>query len=143
MTYWINTVSRDHVQHGVAGGFTQANHGKPAMMRRMRRGDWIIFYSPKTHYPAGQPLQAFTAIGQVSDDEPYQVEMTPDFQPWRRNVEFVSCTEVPIRAVLNDLDFIDDKTPWGYRFRFGVFTIDEHDFTLIRSAMTAGATVSQ
>jgi hypothetical protein len=45
--------------------------------------------------------------------------------------------------VLNDLDFIDDKTRWGYRFRFGVFTIDEHDFTLIRSAMTAGATVSQ
>ena len=29
MSYWINTVSRDHVQRGVAGGFTQANHGKP------------------------------------------------------------------------------------------------------------------
>ena len=86
MNYWVNTVSRDHVQRGVAGGFTQANHGKPNLLRRMARGDWLVFYSPKTHYPEGEPLQAFTAIGQVSDDEPYQAEMAPDFYPWRRNV---------------------------------------------------------
>jgi hypothetical protein len=24
MRYWVNTVSRDHVQRGVDGGFTQA-----------------------------------------------------------------------------------------------------------------------
>ena len=50
-TYWINTVSRGHVARGVAGGFTQANHGKPHMLRRMARDDWIVFYSPKTDYP--------------------------------------------------------------------------------------------
>ncbi|BBY58526.1 hypothetical protein MSAR_16620 [Mycolicibacterium sarraceniae] len=32
---WIKTVSADHVQRGVAGGFTQANHGKPHMLRTM------------------------------------------------------------------------------------------------------------
>jgi hypothetical protein len=141
MTYWINTVSRDHVQRGVAGGFTQANHGKPNMLRRMARGDWIVFYSPKTHFPSGEPSQAFTAIGQVSDDEAYQAEMPPDFHPWRRHVDFLPCTETPIRPLLDELDFVEDKTRWGYRFRFGVFKIDEHDFDLIRSAMTAaGAT---
>ena len=62
MTFWINTVSRDHVQRGVAGGFTQANHGKPNLLRKMARGGWVVFYSPKTHYPTGEPLQAFTAI---------------------------------------------------------------------------------
>ena len=77
MTYWINTVSRGHVQRGVAGGFTQANHGKPHMLRRMARGDWIVFYSPKTDYPDGAPLQAFTAIGQVADDEVYQADLDP------------------------------------------------------------------
>ena len=45
VNYWINTVSRDHVQRGVAGGFTQANHGKPNLLRRMARGDWLVFYS--------------------------------------------------------------------------------------------------
>ncbi|GAB5896365.1 MULTISPECIES: EVE domain-containing protein [Mycolicibacterium] len=136
MTYWINTVSRGHVARGVAGGFTQANHGKPHMLRKMERGDWIIFYSPKTDYPDGAPLQAFTAIGRVTDDEPYRAQMTPDFQPWRRAVEFLPCTEAPIRPLLDDLDFIEDKARWGYRFRFGVFQIDEHDFDVIRAAMT-------
>jgi EVE domain len=136
MTYWINTVSREHVQRGVAGGFTQANHGKPSMLRKMQRGDWIIFYSPKTDYPEGAPLQAFTAIGQVSDDEAYQADMSSDVQPWRRNVEFLPCTETPIRPLLDELDFVEDKKRWGYRFRFGVFQIAEHDFNVIRSAMT-------
>lgn len=127
MTNWINTVSRDHVERGVRGRFTQANHGKPHMLRKMSRGDWIIFYSPRTEHPNGAPLQAFTAIGRVADDEPYQVEMTPDFQPWRRNVDF--------------LDFIEDKARWGYKFRFGVFRIDDHDLDVIRSAMTAAASI--
>src|SRR3954470_4075548 len=81
MTYWINTVSRGHVLRGVAGGFTQANHGKPHMLRKMARGDWIVFYSPKTAFQGGDPLQSFTAVGQVADDEPYQVQMSADFQP--------------------------------------------------------------
>jgi hypothetical protein len=136
MTYWTNTVSRDHVARGVAGGFTQANHGKPNMLRKMARGDWIVFYSPRTTYPDGPPLQAFTAIGQVSDDAPYQAEMTPDFHPWRRAVDFQACAETPIRPLLDDLDFVEDKKRWGYRFRFGVFEIDQHDFEVIRSAMS-------
>ena len=40
-------------------------------------------------------------------------------------------------SALDELDFVEDKTRWGYRFRFGVFKIDEHDFAVIRSAMTA------
>jgi hypothetical protein len=120
----------------VAGGFTQANHGKPHMLRRMKRGDWIAFYSPKTAYPEGEPLQAFTAIGQVVDDEVYQADLDPEFQPWRRNMEFLPCTETPIRPLLDELNFVVDKTRWGYRFRTGVFEIDEHDFEVLRSAMT-------
>jgi hypothetical protein len=133
MTYWINTVSADHVQRGVAGGFTQANHGKPHMLRKMHSGDWIIFYSPKTALEQGESLQAFTAIGRVADDEPYQDEPSG---PWRRTMEFLPCTATPIRPLLEKLDFIVDPQRWGYKFRFGVFRIEEPDFMLIRSAMT-------
>jgi hypothetical protein len=136
MTHWINTVSRDHVRRGVAGGFTQANHGKPDALRRLARGDWIAFYSPKTDYPKGDPLQAFTALGQVVDDEPYQVQMTADFHPYRRKVEFVDSAEAPIRPLIDRLEFIEDKERWGYRFRFGLFRIGEHDFEIVRAAMT-------
>ena len=136
MTYRINTVSADHVQRGVAGGFTQANHGKPDMLRKMSRDDWVIFYSPKTAFEKGEPLQAFTAIGRIVDDEPYQAQVSPKFHPWRRNMEFLPCTATPIRPMLSRLQFIADPQRWGYKFRFGVFRIDEADFDLIRSAMT-------
>ena len=135
MTNWINTVSRDHVQQGVRGRFTQANHGKPHVLRRMAKGDWIAFYSPKTALEGGEPLQAFTAIGQIVDDEPYQIEVSPDFAPWRRNVDFLPATETPIRPLIDDLNFIENKKQWGYKFRFGLFKIDDHDLELIKKAM--------
>lgn len=135
MTNWINTVSRDHVERGVQGGFTQANHGKPHMLAKMARGDWIAFYSPRTVYPDGPPLQAFTAIGQITDDEPYQAEVSPDFTPWRRKVDFLDCVEAPIRPLLERLNFIEDTSRWGFKFRFGVFRIDDHDLDVLRSAM--------
>jgi hypothetical protein len=81
-------------------------------------------------------LQAFTAIGQIVDDEPYQVEMTADFRPYRRNVDFVVCKETPIRPLIEELNFIEDKKRWGYKFRFGVFKIDDHDLALLKRTMT-------
>ena len=137
MTNWINTVSRDHVQRGVRGRLTQANHGKPHMLRRMAKGDWIVFYSPKTALDGGEPLQAFTAVGQIADNEPYQIEVSPGFVPRRRNVDFLPANESPIRPLIEHLNFIEDKKRWGYKFRFGVFKIDDHDLELIRKA-TAG-----
>ena len=133
--YWINVVSRDHVLRGVAGGFTQANHGKPWALKKMSRGDWIIFYSPKTAFQDGQPLQAFTAIGQISDTAPYQADVSLDFHPWRRGVEFKPCLEAPIRPLIEELDFIENKQSWGYKFRLGVVEIHKSDFIILANAM--------
>jgi len=135
MRYWIVVVSKDHAQRGIAGGFMQANHGKASGLKRLKPGDWIVFYSPKTMYQNGEPLQAFTAIGQVADEELYQVEMMSGFVPWRRNVTFYDCTETPIKPLVEDLTFIQDKVHWGYRFRFGLFEIPEVDFAQIKGAM--------
>jgi hypothetical protein len=133
--YWVNTVSRDHVQLGVAGGFMQANHGRATNLRRLARGDFLVFYSPRTAYPAGAPLQRFTAIGCVVDDAPYQAEMTPDFHPWRRGVRFLTCEEAPIADLLGELSFIGDRAHWGYVFRRGLFEIPAVDFRRIAAAM--------
>ncbi|MFT4148185.1 MAG: EVE domain-containing protein [Micrococcaceae bacterium] len=133
--YWINVVSKNHVSRGVTGGFTQANHGKPHMLKKMQRGDWIIFYSPKTEFNGNEKLQAFTAIGQIIDDEPYQVQISPNFHPYRRKVSFKNAHDTPIRPLIDKLDFIENKTHWGYKFRFGVIKISEHDFHVIAQAM--------
>lgn len=135
MRCWVNTISRNHIQLGVEGGFTQAGHGKASGLRRLNAGDWLVFYSPKTSLEDGESLQAFTAIGRVADDEPYQVEMAPGFTPWRRNVDFVDCIETPIRPLIDALSFIKDKQRWGYVFRVGLFEIPQRDFGLIHRAM--------
>src|SRR4051794_7595245 len=137
MGQWINTVSYSHVERGMEGGFTQANHGRATNLQRLPQGDWIVFYSPRTDFEGGEPLQCFTALARVLDDKPYQVEMNADFHPWRRQVEFVPCERAAIQPLIASLDFIKDKRQWGYPFRRGLFEIAEEDFRRIAMAMKA------
>lgn len=138
-TYWINTVSREHVERAVAGGFTQADHGKPTRLRRLARGDRMAFYSPRTAMRSGEPLQQFTALGTVAADEPVQVEVTPDFQPWRLAMEFADVSPADIRPLLPRLGFIKDPQRWGMVFRRGLFEVPSADFALIEEALTSSA----
>ena len=139
--FWVGVVSREHVQHGVELGIAQLNHGKRAPLARMHQGDWLVYYSPRTSYPEGEPLQAFTAIGQITSAAPEQVEMLDDFHPYRHSVRYLSCREVPIREVLADLAFLPDKQHWGARFRFGHLAVSATDFRIISQAM--GVTISE
>lgn len=133
--YWIGVVSRSHIQIGVRGGFMQLNHGKKAPLQRLKEGDHIAVYSPKTAYPDGEPLQAFTAIGCVVTGEIYQVEMSPDFKPYRVDVQFMPCTEAPIRPLIPTLSFITNKQSWGAAFKFGHLKVPREDFVQVSQAM--------
>lgn len=133
--YWINTVSLEHVQRGVDGGFTQADHGKDTRLRRLRPGDRIAFYSPRTAMHSGEPLQQFTALGTVSGESPYQVEVSPDFRPWRLQVRFDRVIATAIRPLIEELSFIADKSRWGFPFRRGLFEIEEPDMGVIVRAL--------
>ena len=133
--FWIGVVSRSHVEIAVEGGFIQLNHGKKAPLQRLHAGDGLILYSPRTAYPAGEILQAFTAMGEVISGEIYQVEMTPDFKPYRVDVKFFECRETPIRPLIDKLSFIKNKSRWGAAFRFGQVKIPAQDFNLIAKTM--------
>ncbi|RCS59452.1 EVE domain-containing protein [Parvibium lacunae] len=133
--YWIGVVSDSHVQRGVTGGFCQLCHGKAAPLKRMQQGDWLIYYSPKYDMNRTEPYQAFTALGRVADNAIYQFAMTPDFIPWRRQIDYLSVTPAPIRPLLDQLDFIQDKQHWGAVFRHGYVEINQRDFLLISQAL--------
>ncbi len=90
-TYWIGTAAREHVRRGVAGGFCQLGHGKHAPVKRLRLGDLIAYYSPREAMdPKSEAVQAFTALGEVADREPYLGQMTAEFEAefraYRRDV---------------------------------------------------------
>jgi predicted RNA-binding protein len=133
--YWLNTISLDHVKLGVESGFTQANHGSPYNLKRMQKGDGIVFYSPKQAMDGKIPLQEFTALGFVTDEEPYQVIQNDTFHPFRRNIEFENVVPVSIKPLIEELSFIQDKQKWGFIFRRGMFEIPEADFMLVSKSL--------
>jgi hypothetical protein len=132
-SYWIGVVSKDHVERGVAGGFTQLNHGKAGPLERMRPGDGFIYYSPREEHPYGPPVQAFTAIGRVSAGEIFQAD--EDGRPFRRSVQYLPANAAPIKPMIDALSFIRNKEFWGAAFRFGFLRVPEEDFARIAYAM--------
>jgi predicted RNA-binding protein len=133
--YWIIVASKDHVENGVGQGIAQACHGKVTPLKRMKKGDLVIYYSSKQTFGKPEKCQEFTALGKVSDDEIYQQQVSEDFCPSRRNIEFLQCKDTSILPLIDDLQFIQNKKRWGYPFRFGILEINEHDFDLISSQM--------
>ena len=133
--YWIIVASKDHVKTGIEEGIAQACHGKVSPLKRMRKGDFVIYYSGKKSFGKPEKCQEFTAIGTVKDEEVYPFQMTADFCAFRRNITFYESKDISIISLIDDLDFIHNKKSWGYPFRFGFFEINEHDFKLISSKM--------
>ncbi len=135
MKFWINTISRDHVKIGEQEGIVQAGHGRRRPLERLSMGDRMLFYSPKTSLEDGEKLQAFTALATIADEEIYQVEVTKDFQPWRRKAIFEQVEEQSIRPLITQLDFIENPRYWGIPFRRGLFEINRGDFEIIYTQM--------
>jgi hypothetical protein len=114
----------------------QAGHGKAAPLRRVRSGDRVACYSPATVFGGKDRLQAFTAIGIARDGEPYQVDTGDGFRPFRRDVVWLAAQEAPIQPLLDRLELTSGVPNWGYKFRFGLFAISDHDMDIIAAAMT-------
>lgn len=135
MDHWIGGASRDHVKLGVAGGFCQLGHGKHEPVKRLRPGDRLVYYSPRERLAGGEPVQAFTSIGEILDRDVYPGEMGGGFRPFRRDVRFFEAEDAPIRPLLGRLSFTSGQASWGAPFRRGLFKIDGEDYRLIADAM--------
>ncbi|WP_436535483.1 EVE domain-containing protein [Actinoplanes sp. HUAS TT8] len=136
MNHWLGVVCRDHVQRGVELGIAQLGHGKRPGLARLAAGDWFVYYSPRTSLRDGRPLQAFTAIGVVADDEIWQAD-EGDFHPWRRRITYrPDARETPIRSLSLDLTA---QPGWGVQLRRGLVPLTEGDLDRIRTAMAAPA----
>lgn len=133
MTAWLGVVSRSHVQRGIADSFAQLCHGKASPLRRMRAGDWLVYYSP-TNEIGGDALKAFTAIGEIVDEEVIRFDMGSGFVPFRRRVRYESAGEVPLAALKDHLDLCA-RPNWSLALRRGHLPLTQRDFTTIARAM--------
>jgi len=134
--YWVGTVSKEHVLVGVKGGFCQVCHGKKDPLARMKKGDWLVYYSPKESFGGNESCQKFTAIGKIADEDIYKFKMSDNFIPFRRNVTYLNdIKEQSIRPLLGRLSFTQGTKNWGMKFRMGLFEIPKKDFELIQQHM--------
>lgn len=135
MRYWVGVVSLAHTDIAVEGRFCQFNHGKRAPVDRMSPGDRFVIYSPKEAIGGGEPIQAFTAVGEVLPSDVYQVGYQ-GFKPFRRDARYFVSSHALIRPLLEKLTFTEGrKASWGQVLRRSLFEISEKDFELIATAM--------
>jgi hypothetical protein len=134
--YWIVVMDKLAADAAVAGGYLEVNHGKAGPLERMGEGDGIACYSPRHEAPDGDPLQSFTALGQVRGSPIEQSR--GGHQPFRRKVAWRAVPATPIRPLLGALGFIRDKSRWGAAFRFGYVRVPPEDFQRIAAAVEAG-----
>ena len=133
--YWIAVASADHLARGKQGGFMQVNHGKAAPLKRIKKGDIVAYYSPLKTYGGTEKLRAFTGLGRITSETPYQGDMGEGFKPFRHDVAWQETHDAPIEPLLQKIEFTKGKTNWGYQFRFGLFEISKNDLQIIATAM--------
>ena len=148
-----------------ACGYMQVCHGKLAPIRRVQPGDRVAYYAPTITMGGRDTCQSFVSIGVVLAGQPYafrdagppqgakapsggsaahsvaSVGATFDlgggFVPYRRDVAYIAAQEAPILPMLDEFEFVENRQRWGYKFRFGLFDVSDHDMRLIATAMAA------
>ncbi len=134
---WIAVASADHARRGrdeMVPGFMQVCHGKLAPIKRVLPGDLVTYYAPTVTMGGKEKCQSFVSFGIVEPGDPYAFDMG-GFVPFRRNVRYLKAVETSIAPLLDAFDFVEDRSRWGYKFRFGLFSISNHDMALIARAM--------
>lgn len=139
---WIAVASAEHARRGCAlpqQGFMQVCHGKCAPLKRVQPGDRVAYYAPTVTLGGKDRLQSFVSIGLVQPGVPYAFDMGGGFVPFRRDVVYVPAQEAAITPLLDNFEFVQDRTRWGYSFRFGLFKVSDAYMRLIANAMQADA----
>lgn len=136
-TYWMGVASEEHAWAGRDGGFAQLGHGKHTAVKSLKAGDWIVYYSPKEKMGQGDAVKAFTTIGSVTSEEPYQVTQSQGFKPFRVDVDYVqNAGTAPIAPLLEILDLTKDRgSNWGIVMRRSKSKLSPDDMRKIAHAM--------
>lgn len=136
MKHWLGVVSREHVLKAVQGGFAQVCHGKKAPLMQLSAGDGFVYYSPRIALGSPKACKSFTALGKIKTGQAYQVGMFPGFRPFRIDIDYLPCTEVPLEALFDQLELTRSRS-WGMKLRPGLLEISAADYLVIETAMRA------
>jgi len=132
--YWVGVVAGDHVDFAKMHCLCAFSKGTRAAIEKLSEGDRFVFYSPKSGFMEGDPIQCFTALGTVIDATPFETDWA-GHQIWAGRAAYADMAWVSVRPLLEPLSFVTNPAKWGMAFRRGQFEISEDDFDLIETAM--------
>lgn len=138
--YWIGVACKSHVEFGREKGFCAFSHGKEQAVAKLSAGDRFIYYATRERFengaPAGDAVQAFLASGSVLDEEPREGDFA-GFPAFIRAARYDAPFHIPVKPLLDQLDFITNPRYWGMAFRRSLFAIGKPDFKRILEAANA------
>lgn len=137
--YWLGIAVGDYIQLGVDGGYAQLSNGRINEISALQKGDWLIYYANKKSTFQATFIQRFVALGQVTSDAPYGVEINESLTQYRHDMDYVEGAEpVSIRPLLPQLSFTSRLgRRWGMALRRNILSLSEEDFKVIAAAMNA------
>ncbi|GAA4666725.1 EVE domain-containing protein [Bartonella pachyuromydis] len=134
MKHWIAVISRAHACLAAEFGFLQVCHGKAGPLRKTSKGDEVFIYCPRSEMGTGKILQTIEFQCMFKDNHIYQVEQTPGFKPFRKDVTFNKQGKPVVLKSIKGLTLFTNPH-WGMLARRGFFEITAFDAILIREAM--------
>jgi hypothetical protein len=135
---WIAVISADHAAAAARDGFFACSHGDGRAASRPANGDRFAYYAPREAQGAGEPVQAFVALGRILDDAP-SPRMIGDFEAQVRRAAYEPVGRAAVRPLLERLAFTRGKgSHWGMAFRRGLFAVSPEDFGVIEGALRDG-----
>ena len=133
MTHWIAVISLEHAKISACSGFLQVCHGKSAPLRRTTAGDEVFIYCARESMRSGKILQRIEYRCVFNDNRIYQVEQTPEFSPFRKDVTFDTGFQGIRIHDVQDFELTSNPS-WGRLARLGFFEISFHDAVLLRAS---------
>jgi hypothetical protein len=133
--YFIATVSREHVLKGKDLGIIQVCHGNKSRLSSIKKDDFLIYYSSREFFQKEITCKKFTAICKITSEEPYQVKMTEDFHPWRKDAFYFESKDAYFYDLKDVLVFTKNKN-YPLLMRYGLFEICFEDFEIIKNKMS-------
>ena len=134
--YWVSVIAATHAGFAMDQGIAAFSKGKRSSVARVSRGDHFVYYSPKTGISEGDPVQAFTALGEITGDA--EIEMPwadTGVMAWIKEASYEVIRPAPVKPMIEDLSFVTNPRYWGMAFRRGQFEISAEDFNRIAHAM--------
>lgn len=132
--HFIGVVHKAQALRAREMGIVAFSHGRESAVRSLAVGDAVILYAPRTDFD-GDPVQAFVAHAIVTGEAPETREFAPGMTAWTRAARYDEITEIPVRPMLDDLEFVTNPRHWGMSFRQGKFAIGQADYLRIATAL--------